>query len=105
MSYCNCVTNKIEYMNKKKQESAKVPNAVLPAFPSYNADGVYQPGVTKTEWATALFVSAHIQAHGSSPSRDQLEHLAQLATMLFNSWIEPPAIELGDDQDEPEMPH
>jgi hypothetical protein len=65
----------------------EVPNSMMPAFPSFNQEGIYQPGLTKTELATTHFIAAHIQAHGKVPSADELQSLIELATLSFNYWI------------------
>jgi len=69
----------------------------MPAFASYNADGVYQPGLSKAEWATGQFIAAHIQAHGTWPTREMFEAYAEVATMLFNSWIVKPDLDGVED--------
>lgn len=69
----------------------------MPAFASYNADGVYQPGLSKVEWATTLFIASHIEAHGSAPAGHAMQHYAEAATMLFSSWIVPPVVDGVDD--------
>jgi hypothetical protein len=63
------------------------PNSKLPAFPSYNADGIYQPGITKTEYVTAQLIAGYLQAHGKLPAFDELQKLMELAILTLNVWV------------------
>lgn len=70
-----------------EQQLMTIPNSMTVAFPSFNMEGVYQPGLTKTEFATTHFIAAFVQAHGKVPSADELQGLIELATLSFNYWI------------------
>lgn len=63
------------------------PNSQMPAFPSYNQEGVYQPGITKTEYVTAQLIAGWLQAHGKLPAFDELQKLMELAILTLNVWV------------------
>ena len=54
-------------------------NSQQTAFPNFNEQGIFNPGLTKAEYGTLLFVAAHLEAHGKYPTGDQIEALAALA--------------------------
>jgi hypothetical protein len=62
-------------------------NSLSAAFPQFNEQGIFQPGMTKTEYATVQFIAAWVQAHGKMPSRDEMQQLTELAILSLNSWI------------------
>jgi hypothetical protein len=66
-----------------------MPNALTPAFASYDQEGTYRPGMTKAEYATIAYTAAFIHAHGRSPDRNQLAQFAELATVSLNGWMLP----------------
>lgn len=82
------------------------PNSRQPAFPSYNQEGIYQPGITKTEYVTAQLVAGYLQAHGKLPDFQELQKLMELAILTLNVWV--PAADSGDhvdfDNEEGELP-
>jgi hypothetical protein len=63
------------------------PNSRMPAFPSFNQEGIYQAGISKTEYVTAHFVAGWVQAHGKIPDFKELQQLMELAILTLNVWV------------------
>jgi hypothetical protein len=63
------------------------PNSLTAAFPQFNEQGIFHPGMTKIEYATIQFMAAWVQAHGKIPLLNEMQELAELAMMSLNYWI------------------
>lgn len=70
-----------------EQQVRALPNSLTPAFPSFDMEGIYKPGISKTEYVTAQLIAAWVQAHGRIPNFDELQKLMELAILSLNVWM------------------
>lgn len=63
------------------------PNSRATAFPNFNEQGIFNAGMTKAEYAMVHFVTAHLQAQGKYPTKEQLVALGELAVHAFDTII------------------
>jgi hypothetical protein len=71
--------------NAPASEEYRGLNSNSPAFPNFNEQGIFNPGMKKSEYALIQFVTAHIQAHGKHPEISELFGYASLGIYVLDS--------------------
>jgi hypothetical protein len=65
-------------------DNESIDNSRTAAFPNFNEQSVFTPGLTKGEYAMIQFVAGHLNAHGRYPDATQVLALADLVTSILD---------------------